>query len=106
MFTDSSRCWQFSTLICEGRGGGQGLSVFYLATLTCAVTDGSHLHDDQFVLGAAEIMELLSETQGHCWIWGRKLTLLVQLHSWTTQNKTDGLRAIAGPWSYLRPSGT
>lgn len=46
------------------------------------MVDGSHLHDDQLVLGAAEIMELLSETQSHGGVWSRNLTLLVQLQSW------------------------
>lgn len=59
------------------------------------MTDGSHLHDDQFVLGAAEIMEFLSKTQGHCWIWGRNLALLVQLQSWNVKKKTNVLGAFA-----------
>lgn len=76
----------------------QGLSAFCLATQICGVIDASHLHDDQFVLGAAEVMELLSKTQGHCWIWGRNLTLLVQLQSWNTHKSkhlVNVLRAFA-----------
>lgn len=75
--------------------GRQGFSAFYLAMSIGDVTDGSHLHNDQFVLGAAEIMELLSKTQSHCGIWGRNLTLLVQLQSWSVQKKTNVLRAFA-----------
>lgn len=47
-------------------------------------------------------MELLSKTQGHCWIWGRNLTLLVQLQSWNTQNKSPLVRF--GDLAYWRHS--
>lgn len=89
---------QHTDLSCRGGTivkNNQGLAAFYLATQICSMTDGTHLHDDQFVLGAAEVKELLSKTQGHCWIWGRNLTLLVQLKSWKTQKKTNVLRAFA-----------
>lgn len=41
----------------------------------------SDLHNDQFGLGIAEIVELLSKTQSDCGIRSRELTLLVQLKS-------------------------
>lgn len=43
-----------------------------------AVHNGD-LHNDQFALGTAVIVELLSKTQSHCWIRSRDLTLLIQL---------------------------
>lgn len=62
----------------------------------CGMNDGSHLHNDQLVLGAAEILELLSKTQGHCWIWSGNLTLLVLLQSWNMQRKANILKDFAG----------
>lgn len=41
----------------------------------------SDLHNDQFALCTAVIIELLSKTQSHCWIRSRNLTLLIQLQS-------------------------
>lgn len=47
----------------------------------------SHLDDDQFAFGIAEIVQLLSKTQSHCGIRSRKLAVLVQLQSWNRQSK-------------------
>lgn len=56
--------------------------------------DWSHLHNDQFALGVAQIMQLLTKTQSHCRVGSRKLPLLVQLQSWNTQSTWTAVRTI------------
>lgn len=55
------------------------------------MTPRSYLHKDQFGLGTAEIMELLSKTEGHCGIRSRNLTLLVQLQGCNMQREGKSL---------------
>lgn len=63
----------------------------------------SYLHDNEFTLGTAEIMKLLSKTECHCGIRGRILTILVQLQSWTNTSlfKIKPLRQSNDPSSYI-----
>lgn len=63
----------------------------------------SYLHNNEFTLGTAEIMKLLSKTECHCGIRGGILTLLVQLQSWTDKSllKIKALRQSNDPSSYI-----
>lgn len=63
----------------------------------------SYLHDNEFTLGTAEIVKLLSKTERHCGIRGGILTILVQLQSWTNTSlfKIKPLRESNDSSSYI-----
>lgn len=84
MLTESSRFWQFTTLICSRQSHIFTEDVHNHAddAVVGVASRRSYLHDDEFRLGAADVLKLLPKTECDGGIRSRVLALLVELESW------------------------